>query len=62
MVDGEEVWGSFKPGGGGYDMMNGCTVKPLGVMNLSTYLSLEKVWGPKWIRQRFERRCSGWWE
>lgn len=24
----DEVCGSFKPGGGGYDMMNGCTVKP----------------------------------
>ena len=40
-MDGEEVWGSFKPGGGGYDMMNGCTAKPLGVMNLGTYLSFE---------------------
>ena len=24
----DEVCGSFRPGGGGYDMMNGCTVKP----------------------------------
>ena len=48
-MDGEDVWGSFKPGGGGYDMMNGCTARPLGVMNLSTYLSLEKVLGAEVI-------------
>ena len=27
VVDEEEVCDSFKPGGGGYDMMNGCAVK-----------------------------------
>ena len=33
VVDEEEVCGSFKPGGGGYDMMNGCAASALGVMN-----------------------------
>lgn len=28
VADDEEVCGSFKPGGGGYDMMNGCAAKP----------------------------------
>ena len=28
VVVGDEVCGIFKPGGCGYDMMNGCTVKP----------------------------------
>ena len=49
MVDEDEVCGSFKPGGGGYDMMNGCAAKPFGCDESGTYLSPETLQRPRWV-------------
>jgi len=36
-VDDERAWFCLRPGGGGYDMMNGCTL--IALLDVKTYLA-----------------------